>query len=235
MWLVVVLALPVLAIAAVTWNRFDGLYGQDPYAYYDYAIGPLRSALLALHLPPPFTWPPGYPLLVALTSFIVGVTPRAGQIVSLAAGVLTPIFTALFAYEVWSKDREWSSPVSRFPFHAIPLLAGLLVALTGQLWQSSVVVMSDTTALAAVTAGAWALARYGRREMPRSAVWLMLAAGAVAYAIMTRWAYALVAVPFTMYAVLLLARSGWRTAIRHGLAAAAVALIVLTPVLVPQL
>ena len=235
MWLVVVLALPVLAIAAVTWNRFDGLYGQDPYAYYDYAIGPLRSALLALHLPPPFTWPPGYPLLVALTSFIVGVTPRAGQLVSLAAGVLTPIFTALFAYEVWSKDREWSSPVSRFPFHAIPLLAGLLVALTGQLWQSSVVVMSDTTALAAVTAGAWALARYGRREMPRSAVWLMLAAGAVAYAIMTRWAYALVAVPFTMYAVLLLVRSGWRTAIRHGLAAAAVGLIVLTPVLMPQL
>ncbi|MCB0205300.1 MAG: P1 family peptidase [Anaerolineae bacterium] len=219
----------------MTFSRFDGLYGQDPFAYYDYAVGPLRAALQALQLPPPFTWPPGYPILVALASFVLGVTPRAGQVVSLLAGALAPVFTALLAYEVWSKDREPSAPVSRLMAHAVPLLAGLLVALTGQLWQSSVVVMSDTTALAAATAGAWALACYGRRDAHRSGVWLMVASGAVAYALLTRWAYALVAVPFTAYALLALAQRGRSVAIRHGLAAAAVALIVLAPVLAPAI
>lgn len=234
-WLVLVLALPVLVVGAMTFSRFDGLYGQDPFAYYDYAVGPLRTAMQSLQLPPPFTWPPGYPLLIALASFMVGVTPRAGQLVSLLTGALTPIFTALLAYEVWSKSSEPSEHASRFMAHALPLLAGLLVALTGQLWQSSVVVMSDTTGLAAVTLGAWALACYGRREGPRAVIWLMLTAAAVAYALLTRWAYALVAVPFTVYALLLLARRDRSVAIRHGLAAAVVALIVMTPVLAPAI
>ena len=60
--LVLLLGLPILLVGMAVLPRFDGLYGQDPFAYYDYATGPLRSALLALQLPPPFTWPPGYPL-----------------------------------------------------------------------------------------------------------------------------------------------------------------------------
>ena len=68
--LILLLALPILLVGVAVLPRFDGLYGQDPFAYYDYATGPLRSALLALQLPPPFTWPPGYPLLVALASFV---------------------------------------------------------------------------------------------------------------------------------------------------------------------
>lgn len=239
-WLVLVLALPVLVVGVVTWRRFDGLYGQDAFAYYDYAVGPLRVAMLGMDLPPPFTWPPGYPLLVAVASFLVGVTPRAGQLVSLLAGALIPVFTALLAYEVWSAPRAAGAD-QRESFAAsstslyVPLLAGLLAGLAGQLWQSSVVVMSDTTGLAAATVGAWALARYGRRDAQRSGAWLMLAAGAVAYALLTRWAYALVAVPFAVYAVLVLVRQGRDTAIRHGLAAAGVALIVMIPVLAPQI
>ena len=235
MALLPVLALPIFVLGFVVLRRFDGLYGQDPFAYYDYAVGPLRTALQSLQLPPPFTWPPGYPLLVALSSFVFGITPRAGQVVSLLAGALTPIFTALLAYEVWSKQSQQSAHASHFTLPALPLLAGLLVALTGQLWQSSVVVMSDTTALAAVTLGAWALARYGRPDARGSVGWLMLASGAVAYALLTRWAYALVAVPFTAYAILVLARRGRSVAIRHGLAAGVVALIVLTPVLAPAI
>ena len=56
---------------------FDGLYGQDAFAYYDYAIGPLRDSLLALQPLPAFFWPPGYPLFVALASLITGPTPFA--------------------------------------------------------------------------------------------------------------------------------------------------------------
>lgn len=230
--LYLLLGLPIVFVGLAVLPRFDGLYGQDPYAYFDYATGPLRQALLQFQPPPPFAWPPGYPLLAALASFALGVIPRAGQVVSLLAGALTPIFTALLAYEVWSRGWKGGSEdhVSRFTYHVIPLLAGLLAALVGQLWQSSVVVMADTTGLAAATIGMWALARYGRDDTARfSPAWLLLAAAALAFAILARWAYALVAIPATAYALLLLIRQGPHQALGHGLAAALAVSVVLSP------
>ncbi|HET8627533.1 MAG TPA: hypothetical protein VFL91_08945, partial [Thermomicrobiales bacterium] len=173
------LALPLLFLAAVVpagalaaAGRFDGLYGQDPYAYYDYAVGPLRASLLHLRPPPAFYWPPGYPLLVALASFVVGARPLAGQIVSLVAGGLAAVFAALLAHEVWpALDARGGARARLYG----PLLAGLAVALCGQVWQSSVVVMADTAGLAAATGGAWALARYGRRGDSGGPGWLVLA------------------------------------------------------------
>ena len=233
--LVLLLGLPILLVGMAVLPRFDGLYGQDPFAYYDYATGPLRSALLALQLPPPFTWPPGYPFLVALASFLVGPVPRAGQAVSLLAGALVPVFTALLAYEVWSREFPFLAPHSSLFF--VPLLAGLLAALTGQLWQSSVVVMADTTGLAAATIGMWSVARYGRHDVtkPSSVGWLLLAAGAMAFATLTRWAYALVAIPAAAYALLALARRGRSTALMHGVAAGLVVLAAFAPLMIPIL
>lgn len=202
---------------------FDGLYGQDPYAYYNYAVGPLRDSLLALAPPPPFHWPPGYPYLVALASFLVGVTPPAGQLVSLLASLLIPIFTYGLAWEVWGRPRQdsWT-----------PLLAALLVAANGQFWQSSIVVMSDLPALAAASLGIWSLARYGRQDGQATAAgWLWLAAAALAYAILTRWAYALVAIPATIYALWLLWQRPRRQAAAHALGAAVCALLPLLPIL----
>ena len=74
------------ALAVLAFTRFDGLYGQDSFAYFHYATGPLRQSLERWQLPPPFFWPPGYPLLVAAVSAVVGVAPIAGQVVSVAAG-----------------------------------------------------------------------------------------------------------------------------------------------------
>jgi len=42
-----VVALPIVVHAASVLPHFDGLYGQDPYAYYAYAVGPLRDSLIA--------------------------------------------------------------------------------------------------------------------------------------------------------------------------------------------
>lgn len=204
-------------------SGFDGLYGQDAFAYYNYAVGPLRSSMTALDAPPPFSWPPGYPYLIALFSFVMGVTPLAGQLVSLLDSLLAPIFTALLAWEVWGRERDdrW-----------VPALAGLLVAFTGQFWQSSIVVMADISGLAAATLGMWALARYARKDVAGqpagSAGWLMLASFLLALAILTRWAYALVAIPATGYALLLIWR---RRAWLHALPAAAAALLGLAPLL----
>ena len=52
------LALALRAASLVAYP-FDGLYGQDPYAYYAYAVGPLTAALRQWQPVPPFFWPPG--------------------------------------------------------------------------------------------------------------------------------------------------------------------------------
>src|SRR5262249_35149002 len=137
--------------AGMAWQRgFDGLYGQDAYAYFEYAVRSVRDSL-EHHTPlGPFFWPPGYPILVALASFVLGSTPLAGQAVSLAMGAVVPVFTALIVRELWPTEP------------ALAVLAGVLAAMPGQLWQSSVVVMADTTGLALATFAAWALTRHAR-------------------------------------------------------------------------
>jgi hypothetical protein len=221
----VLLAVTALVVLALT--RFDGLYGQDSFAYFHYATGPLRQGLLHLQSLPPFFWPPGYPLLVALTSAVVGITPLAGQIVSVSAGAAVPAFTVLLAAEMGRSDgKTIANP--RWPY--VPLLAGLIVAVTGQLLQSSLVVMADTLGLALATAGAWALVRYRRTGEAR---WLAISAATFAGAIITRWIYALVALPFAVWSLHVLAGRPRRTALRHGAGAAAAAAVILGPVVVP--
>src|SRR5438270_5552993 len=140
-----------------------------------------------MHLVPlePFFWPPGYPLLVALTSLVLGPIPLAGQLVSLVMGALVPVLTALLVRELWPRDPT------------LAVLAGALVALCGQLWQSSIVVMADTTGLTLATFSAWSLVRYARSGRAR---WLLFASAALAYAILARWIYGLIAIPFAVYA-----------------------------------
>lgn len=226
--LLFVLTLLVRAAPLIIWP-FDGLYGQDAFAYFDYAIGPLREHLVAFRSLPPFFWPPGYPLLIVFVSLFTGPVPLAGQLVSLAAGAFVPVLTAWLARDLFVGQFA-ELPGASWKL-TLPMVAGLLAAVNGQLGQSSVVVMADTAALAAATLGVWALIRYGRS--PTRATWLLLAAAAVAAAVLTRWAYALVAIPCTLYALWLLARRGGRTAIIHGGAATLVTLLVLSPLWEP--
>ncbi|TME33324.1 MAG: glycosyltransferase family 39 protein, partial [Chloroflexi bacterium] len=179
--LAALLALPAAGIAAS--RGFDGLYGQDAYAYFDYGTASVRASILQLRPLEAFFWPPGYPLLVALVSMATGPLALAGQLVSLLMGALVPVFTALLARELWPDDT------------VLALLAGALVAVCGQLWQSSVVVMADTTGLALATLSAWALTRYTRKRRLR---WLLVGSAAVAYAMLARWIYGLVAMPFAL-------------------------------------
>jgi hypothetical protein len=213
-----VLALPAGGLAAL--RGFDGLYGQDAYAYFAYASGSVRESIVHLRPLESFFWPPGYPVLVALAELAIGSTPLAGQLVSLTMGALVPVFTALLVRELYPLE----SP-------NLALLAGLLVALCGQLWQSSIVVMADTTGLALATFSAWGLARYATTRHLR---WLLAATAALACATLARWIYGLVALPFAAYAFMALPRAQSRRASLHGLAAVAVALALVLPVLGPS-
>jgi 4-amino-4-deoxy-L-arabinose transferase-like glycosyltransferase len=213
-----VLALPAAAIAAR--RGFDGLYGQDAYAYFDYGAVSVRQSILHMAPLEAFFWPPGYPLLVALASMAIGPVPLAGQAVSLLMGALAPVLTAFLVRELWPADR------------VLAMLAGLLVALCGQLWQSSIVVMADTTGLALATLSVLALVRYRRTGALR---WLLIASAAMAYATLARWIYGLVAIPFAAYAVLALPGGRPAATLLHALAGVLVAAALLVPVLGPPL
>jgi hypothetical protein len=78
--LVVLVALSVRA----AWP-FDGLYGQDAFAYFRYARA-LWPWLLRGEPLPVYYWPSGYPLLVALVLPLAGWSSAGGQAVSIAAG-----------------------------------------------------------------------------------------------------------------------------------------------------
>ncbi len=221
-WLLSIAARGLLVSAA----DFDGLYGQDAYAYYDYAVGPLRQSLLALNRLPPFTWPPGYPILVALSSLAVGIRPFAGQLVSFAAALLLPYLTAMLAWELlFKEDRHVSGAI----------LSGLLVTVTGQLWQSSVVVMSDTAGLCLATLGALGAVKYYRSAASNQeksvSRWLFLAAAATAFSILVRWTYALVAIPIFLLTLLALSRRPRKRAFFEALGSIALVLLILSPLL----
>ena len=167
--------------------------------------------------------------MVAAMSAVVGVAPVAGQVVSVAAGAAVPAFTILLARELGT-DARADSPGAGPRWLPVSLLAGLIVAVTGQLLQSSLVVMADTLGLAAATAGVWAVARYRRTGHAR---WLLLSAAAFAWAILTRWIYGLVALPIAIWVLTFLWRRPRRTALRHGAGALAVAVVVLAPTIAP--
>jgi hypothetical protein len=189
--------LAVFALAAagplliLSYTDFDGLYGPDSYAYFDYAVGPLRTSLDLLAIPPPFFWPLGYPAMVAVMSYLTGPSPLAGQIVAVVCAGVVPVLTLALGNELLrSEQSEHSDSMPR-----AALLGGLVAALNGQLWQSAMVVMSDTAGLAAGTTSIWLLARYLRLQRSRH-----LVAGAVFWgiAILIRWAYALLLLPWVV-------------------------------------
>ncbi len=189
---------------------FDGLYGQDAYAYF--AQAQAMQEWLATGAPlPAFFWPLGYPLLLAGKFAVLGATAATGQAVSLLMGAaLAPLACALAR----------AAGVNR-PGAA---LAGLLLAANGQAIQSSLVLMADVPALvwASLSAG---LLLFGLRRAEGR--WVALAGLALGAAVVTRWVYLLLWLPFA--AAYLAGRRSWRGGL---LGAAAFALVVLPQLLI---
>ncbi len=200
-------ALLVRVVGAAA-TGFDGLYGQDPFAYFDYART-LYAALHSLAPPPPFFYPIGYPLLAALAMLVTGVHPVTAQAVSVLAGALAaPASYALV------RELRPSATVGA-------VAAGLLAAFAPQLVISSVSVDSDAAGYLFVLVSALAMARYVTRLQAR---WLAAAALALGMAVLTRWVYALVVPPWAAAAWI-----AWRAAAvppRRRLAAAALAVAI---------
>jgi len=198
-------ALTIRLAAAIFW-QFDGLYGQDPFAYLQQGLALADN--LPRGRPPPadFFWPNGYPLLIAFFTLFAGKTALAGQLVALLCGSLLPALAYLLAVELFvdapgaelKKDSTLTTRRER-----AGLLAGLMIAVAGQPILSSVVVMADMPALFWATLAAWLTVRAtNARQTGGSTALLFLAAGAsLALAIITRWLYGLLVPALGCYTI----------------------------------
>jgi hypothetical protein len=174
------------ALAARLAWPFDGLYGQDAFAYFRYARA-LWPWLQRGEPLPIYYWPAGYPLLIALALPLFGGSSAAGQAVSIASVALAAGCTFLLCRELVQ-----DAPGGRLA----AWVAGLAVACCGDALRAGLVTMSDALALACCALAMLALARYRRTGKGR---WLVLAALALGWATITRWVCGLLAVPMALF------------------------------------
>lgn len=66
-------------------HSFDGLYGQDAYAYFEYARE-LFAALSQARVPPPFWWSLGYPFLLDAAFLFGGMNAASAQGITMLYG-----------------------------------------------------------------------------------------------------------------------------------------------------
>lgn len=154
-------------------NTFDGLYGQDAYAYYNFSRE-LFTALSQFQPPPLFWWPLGYPTLLSGSFLLGGTSIASAQTVTLLCGALVAPLAFALAIEC---DAANDSNIAGW-------VAGLVCALGGQLVQSSIVIMADAPALMWAALASWLLVRYARTH---GLVALCIASFAVGMAVWTRW------------------------------------------------
>lgn len=187
----------LLRVLLLAPSGFDGLYGQDPYAYYDFA-GELRASLAGGPPLGPFFWPLGYPALLMVAHSIFGASPTTGQAVSVLVG-------AALAPLVYILARQMGGG------RISALIAGILMGICGQALQSSLVIMADIPALFWACVSAVALWTYIHNPARRPKLYIAMVALTFALACVTRWLYLVLAIPWAV--ALLMAWKGrirWR-------------------------
>ena len=209
LWPLLLLPLPSVLLAAwviIAW-RFNGLYGQDPFAYYDYGVGPLRRAVLDGAPLSAMFWPLGYPILITLASLVLGPVAAAGQAVNLLANVATICLTYLLGRDLLQEAGADPRLARR-----AGALGAVLLGVTGRLVQSGVLIMADAVALATALLSAWALVRWSATEEEHRsrAGWLSLSAVALAWSVVTRWGQASLALAWLVAALPALRAGRWR-------------------------
>jgi hypothetical protein len=220
------LPLPTVLLASwviVVWH-FNGLYGQDPFAYYDFGVGPLRRTLLDGAPLTAMFWPLGYPILISLSSVVLGPVTATGQVVNVAADGASILLTYLLGRDLLVQSGARPGLARR-----AGALGALLLGVTGRMLESSVLIMADSVALTAALLSAWALLRWsdGTGETRARARWLAVSATALAWSVVTRWGQALLVCAWLACALPMLRMRRprafpWRSAVCALIPAAAV-------------
>lgn len=196
----------LLKMALVIPGGFDGLYGQDAYAYYDFALQLQRFAAEG-SLPGSLAWPIAYPILLAGLFSLTGPSAATAQGLSILLGALLCPLIYLLA-------RQMS--LSR----GSAFLAAMLMAISAQAVQSSLVLMSDIPALFWGLIAANALWRHRSSKTDR---WFIIGSTALTAAILTRWLYLLL-ILWGGLALPKAHRPGWKNVFVALIAAGCIAL-----------
>ena len=182
--LILIVLASVARLVIVLYHGFDGLYGQDAFAYYNFAQDILYF-IETLNPPPPFFWSIGYPSQLALGFSLFGISPQVALNISLLMGALLPALVYILAIQLNLR-----------PTYAF--MAGLLMAFSGQALQSSLVIMSDIPALFWGVLSAVVFVRYLNVNQPR---WMILCGLFVSFACLTRWIYLILPLLFLIVIV----------------------------------
>jgi hypothetical protein len=168
---------------------FDGLYGQDSFAYFYHGFALWHNHALEYHwpwLPTPtrLFWPMGFPTLLALGFLIAGhASADAAQVITLCGGLAVTALTYGLAL------RFACGVLPRPVAHAAALGASALIAVSGLQVQASVTIMSDAPALAWALLAIWLWTEPTNGTVRRRAG-SFLAGVSLAAAISTRYEYA---------------------------------------------
>ncbi|HXX69474.1 MAG TPA: hypothetical protein VEK07_19985 [Polyangiaceae bacterium] len=185
-----------LALAAASVTKvcfpFDGLYGQDAFAYFRYASALWPHLLRAAPLPTLY-WPAGYPVTVALLLPLTGGKPLAGQIVSSLACAISAGATVTLVRQVRGDGRAPAGGT------ASDLLCGAAVALSGATIRTSQLVMADGLALGATAAAMVCAVRHAQTGRGG---WLVGCALALAWGTTSRWLIGLLVLPIGAFIAL---------------------------------
>ncbi len=191
-----------LLIAGVTrlCLPFDGLFGQDAFAYFRFARAIWPHLAQGTPLPELF-WPRGYPAAVAALLPVTGGGPFAGQLVSTLACAVAAAATFLLVRELEGLGRGPEGPNAELPKRELPtarVVAGICAAASGVLLRCSQVVMADGLGVGLSAVTLWCFARHLRT---RRGPWLVACAVALAWGAVTRWQIGLLAFPLVAAAV----------------------------------
>jgi 4-amino-4-deoxy-L-arabinose transferase-like glycosyltransferase len=201
-----------IRLGVVLFWQFDGLYGQDAYAYFQQALAIIQKVPHGQPPPTNFFWPNGYPLLIAIFTLFVGQTAWAGQLAALLSGAALSPLVFLLSENLFSGPVEINNNLV-IRSTSGGLWAGLIVAFAGQPILSSVVIMADMPALFWATLATWLVVQAvlaeqrgrdtGIQERRFARALLFLAAGAaLAMAIISRWLYVLIVPALSFYVIL---------------------------------
>jgi 4-amino-4-deoxy-L-arabinose transferase-like glycosyltransferase len=180
---------------------FDGLYGQDSYAYYWQAVE-IWNGLTGRPAPAwPFAgqglyhWPVGYHLQI-IAGFLLGPGAAGGRAITRGLAALAPALTGALGLVLWRGGSSGARLAAGLAAGGVLLSAGIYERL-------GLALMADVPSVAWLVAGAlcWALALRapaGAGAAGRRAV----AAGlAIGLAILTRYNAALILAPLLVYTV----------------------------------
>ncbi|HUS15276.1 MAG TPA: phospholipid carrier-dependent glycosyltransferase [Chloroflexia bacterium] len=204
---VATLALGVATVAYLLARfPYDGLYGQDSYAYYYQAIA-FRQELLGEPATPGqlytttglYHWPVGYHLLLLLGFLLGGVQPVGGRLLTLFATLGSPVIL----YAISGRLMVGSPGGLRA---LAGLVAGTVLLLTGTYMRFGLSLMADVPALFAILLGTycWLRACSAQGNAPARVGWgWALGAGlALGAAVLMRYGSAVVVAPLLVYLAL---------------------------------